>query len=255
MSTIAEKLEYIASNEERVYQHGLDRGYGNGYDDGYSGGYNECYDAFWDNFQDYGNRTYYKYAFMGYGWTDETFKPKYKLNLVGDVQNLFRESKIIDLRKGCPDGLDYTNATVPHYPFHSSTIKYAPKIVLGKDCQLNGLLSYSENLETIEEMYFPPVNTTDTTINFRYCYALRRCNINGVIITNINFLESSKIEAEDAINTILHLKDYGADAANIYKHTITFHADVWARLDALGDVSPFGDSWRDYCADLGWLTA
>ena len=252
MGTLADKLECIASNEERIYEHGYNKGYGAGYDDAYSSGYNECYDAFWDNYQDNGNRTYYKYGFMGYGWTDETFKPKYELNMVGDISNMFRESRIVDLRKGCPNGLDLTNVTVPTYPFHSSTIKYAPKIIIGENSQLNGFLSYSENLETIEELYFPPVNNTNTTHNCRYCYALRRCNITGVITMTSSFAESSLLETEDAINTILHLKDYGSDTANMYKKTITFHADVWAKLDALGNASPNGNTWKEYVSDLGW---
>lgn len=43
------------------------------------------YDAFWDVYQDYGNRTKYEYGFCSnqgqYGWTDETFRPKYDLIL------------------------------------------------------------------------------------------------------------------------------------------------------------------------------
>lgn len=258
MGTIADKLEYIASNEERVYQHGLDRGYGNGYDDGYSGGYSECYDAFWDSAQDYGNRTNYEYAFVYDTWNDETFKPKYPLKPVGSCRYMFRFSKIVDLaeclRRGGLTEIDFSKATKVDYCFRDSTIKRLPKIIVGDNTQMNGMLAYSDSVEVIEELYLPP--TYDKLYAHVYLMNnLRECNISGLITCNISFANSAQLTTEDAINTILHLKDFSFEEENMYKYTITFHADVWARLDALGNASPIEDTWRNWCIDMGWLTA
>lgn len=38
-------------------------------------------DAFWKIYQDHGNRTDYTHAFAGYGWTYETYHPKYPIRL------------------------------------------------------------------------------------------------------------------------------------------------------------------------------
>ena len=57
------------------------------------------YDRFWDNFQDYGNRQNYSYGFAGYGWTNDTFKPKYSLSdaIINDHLYMFNNSRISEI--------------------------------------------------------------------------------------------------------------------------------------------------------------
>ena len=59
--SIADKLSIIAENEQKVYEAGK----------------KSQYDEFWDSFQDYGNRTDYRYAFRL--WNDAILKPKHKV--------------------------------------------------------------------------------------------------------------------------------------------------------------------------------
>jgi hypothetical protein len=49
-------------------------------DDVFEAGKKSQYDDFWDNYQDYGNRTDYQYAFAGASWGKQIiFKPKYDI--------------------------------------------------------------------------------------------------------------------------------------------------------------------------------
>ena len=70
--SIAEKLEIVAENQQKVYE----------------AGQQAMYDAFWDDFQKNGNRTNYWYGFAGVGWTAETLKPKYKIAIAEDSRNV-----------------------------------------------------------------------------------------------------------------------------------------------------------------------
>lgn len=63
--SIADKLNTIAENEQKVYNKGKQ----------------SEYDAFWDDYQQNGNRTEYMYGFAGICWNSENFKPKYPIVL------------------------------------------------------------------------------------------------------------------------------------------------------------------------------
>lgn len=55
------------------------RDYANKVGEVFNEGKKSQYDEFWDNYQDYGNRTHYYNAFSLYGWTENTYKPKYDI--------------------------------------------------------------------------------------------------------------------------------------------------------------------------------
>ena len=63
--SIAEKLQTIAENEQKVYEAGKQAEY----------------DACWDSYQDYGNRDYYSGAFGGAGWVEIIGEMKYPIKL------------------------------------------------------------------------------------------------------------------------------------------------------------------------------
>ena len=85
--TIAKKLQTIAENEQRVFDAGYEKGKNEGgnteevYNKGVADGKQAQYDEFWDKFQNYGNRTYYGYAFAGNCWHTDLLKPKYPIVL------------------------------------------------------------------------------------------------------------------------------------------------------------------------------
>lgn len=81
--SIAEKLQTVADNQQRVYD----------------AGQKSEYDAFWDAYQQNGKRTNYNNAFYGDGWNDTTFKPKYDI-IPTDRNNggMFSYSAITDIK-------------------------------------------------------------------------------------------------------------------------------------------------------------
>ena len=60
---IAEKLQAIAENEQKVYAAGESSGYAKGNTEGKTEGAKAEYDAFWDSFQAGGKRENYTRAF------------------------------------------------------------------------------------------------------------------------------------------------------------------------------------------------
>lgn len=89
---IADKLTAIAENEQRVYDSGIEKGFGQGKQ--------SEYDRFWDAYQQNGNRDHYVGAFTFVGWTDEVYNPKYPISggtLFG-LQEVFRNSYIVDTK-------------------------------------------------------------------------------------------------------------------------------------------------------------
>ena len=70
--SIAEKLQTVAENQQRVYDSGQQAEY----------------DRFWDAFQKNGTRGNYWYGFSGYGWAAEALKPKYKIAIIEDSRTV-----------------------------------------------------------------------------------------------------------------------------------------------------------------------
>lgn len=79
--SIADKLATIAENEQRVYDAGK----------------KSEYDSFWDEFQGEGNRVDYTYAFGGFGWTPEVFKPKYDIKATAATSMFQGARRLVDV--------------------------------------------------------------------------------------------------------------------------------------------------------------
>ena len=97
---IAEKLQTVAENQQKVYDAGFIAGQSAGgntdeaYQDGFADGKHAEYDAFWDALQQKGNRRNYWGAFVS--WTDEIFKPKYPI-IATNHKSMFYLSNITQL--------------------------------------------------------------------------------------------------------------------------------------------------------------
>ena len=95
------KPSEFASKIDDVYTAGQNAGGGGDgqtYEQGVADGKQAEYDRFWDAFQENGNRTTYNYAF--YGWKEDTYNPKYPINIVstGNVSNTFNSSTLKDTK-------------------------------------------------------------------------------------------------------------------------------------------------------------
>lgn len=78
--SIAEKLQTIAENEQKVYE----------------AGQMAEYNRFWDDFQQNGNKTNYRYAF--FQWSDANYNPKYPIKLNSQATDVFYYGKMTDTK-------------------------------------------------------------------------------------------------------------------------------------------------------------
>lgn len=110
--TIADKLVTIAEGVAKVdeYNKELEKVL-SGQDTGGKG----YYDEFWDEYQDYGNRTNYERAFAGAGWNDKTFKPKYKVNIVGSAYMTFAGTSLTEITR---ETVDFSKTNSFNYTFY-----------------------------------------------------------------------------------------------------------------------------------------
>jgi hypothetical protein len=149
--TTAEKLSKVYEGVERV--EGLNEElektlYGTD-----TGG-KSFYDAFWDAYQDNGNRTHYNTAFAGYGWTDETFKPKYDIKPT-DANRLFSHTAITDLKAALEKAgvvFDLSKATSAVYLFESGSLTHIPEINTTSLSDLQYFIYSVINLVTVDKV-------------------------------------------------------------------------------------------------------
>lgn len=261
MGTIAEKLEYIASNEERIFENGYNKGYGVGYAEA-EGGSDGFWDAFWDNFQDYGKRVNYSDAFRRVNWTPEAFKPKYDIKPTNAYYMLSTNGDYVgtfDLAEHLKElgvVFDFSNCAQMQGVFADSRFTGVPIVDTRSASNITYLFSYAFYIKKIEKLILKEDGSQSIDNIFQSVKYLEDIEIEGYFGKTFSLQWAENLTTESAINIIMHLKDYGTDEANFNKYTISFHPNVWSKLEALGnDVSPFEDSWRDYCTDLGWLTA
>lgn len=132
--TIAEKLRLIANNVQKVFD----------------GGKKAEYDAFWDIYQQNGKRIQYAYAFGSVGWTDETFKPKYDMDVKG-ANYMFGGTGITNLSEALR--------------------KNGKKLITGYDASYYAMFSGANSITDIPELDFSM--TTATQSVFANCTALK----------------------------------------------------------------------------------
>lgn len=109
MTTIAEKLKKVSENIPKVY----------------AAGKKKAYDEFWDTMQEKGRRTYYHHSFAGIGWTNQTFRPKYNIE-VDYGQNMFSNSRLqgdlVELLENLGITIDFSGNTDYSNMFMSSSL-------------------------------------------------------------------------------------------------------------------------------------
>lgn len=223
---LEDKLIEIAENEQKVYEAGKDA----------------YYDFFWDEFQKNGTLTFYGNAFSGYGWTDEIFKPKYPIvtNPVTNRTNgMFVYSRL-------------TKIMTPLYFYDTnsnSTFSNCSKLIKIGDDTGGGIWQTRNRINTE---------------NFAGCYILEEIryldyNEKGEYVpteigNGIDFVSCKVLSMDSVKNIISHLANYTGTSEE-GKYTITFHSDVKARIEALEELAPSGNTWLDEISERGWNLA
>lgn len=198
-------------------------GYDKGYEEGVKAGKQAEYDAFWDAYQENGNRTDYRYAFGGTGWTDEIFEPKYPITVNGaNTEAMFCYSSITQIPEG---KLDFSKVNQCYMTFRGSKLIVAPTLDLS-NCIYGVPMLFSQciNLKEIKTLTVSESVTFDNFV--QNCTALEKITFAGTIGKSISFQWSNSLTAESVQSIIDHLKDLTGQTAQ----TITFHKDMASKV-------------------------
>ncbi len=169
----------------------------------YEKGAQSEYDAFWDAYQRKGVGKQYHYAFAGYGWTDETFKPKYDIVMKSSNLGAFQYCNVTDITaslKECKVNLDTSGATSLQAMFSYAATKTLPVIDASTSVNLTSTFSDCKNLERIEKLVVIKKHTYSGT--FYNCIALRDISFEGEIGNDIN-LQYSTLLSKASIESII----------------------------------------------------
>ena len=255
--SIADKLTTIAENVQKVYEAGKAQG-GGGISD-------EMIDTFWKAICGDGKPRQYNEAFKNLNFDNTTYKPTKSVSA----------SECISMFENCSVGLAEEKQVCETEETISFDFSSCPKVnklfyncglfksffviaftgVSGISVTYANNVFYGSSIQRIEYFY-PPL---ETNADRMFTGATKLSYIGfgfenevGTVKRSIK-LQDCPLVVESAISLFTHIKNYaGTDEA--FEYTITLSEDLWSELDALGNVSPNGNKWREYCNDLGWNT-
>ena len=232
--SIAEKLTTVAENQQKVYAAGTNAGYNGGYGDGYGIGYEEGYNDGTDDGYAMGNSDGIEqgkkeaienlpagYLKVDPAWTSFAYLCQSRPSIVASI-------KYSDTANG-------TNFTSM---FQSCNVTSIPSLDLRKGTNFNGMFAYSYYIEEIGEIDIS--SATGVANMFLSTKNLKRITfVPGCIKLSIAFAQSNSLE-DTAIQSIL---DGLADLTGQTTQTLTFHADVGAKLTDEQKASITAKNW------------
>lgn len=201
----------------------------------YEAGVKSEYDRFWDSFQDYGNRTGHVFAFAGYGWTDETFKPKYTPIVSGGFYQTFACCKIRNLNADllvvaggtCRHMFSCSSANVPK---GQGITNITGTLDLTKATDMDGLFAYCFSMVNVECIKLPKTSVEVGSAFYR-CEELVEIRFDtsdgGYIRRNFSFAESKKLSHDSLMSIINALYNYAGSGTT---YTLTIGTTNLAKL-------------------------
>ncbi len=229
--SIADKLQTIAENEQRVYDAGYEKGKSGGgdttatYEQGVEDGKQREYDAFWDSYQRNGDKQSYAFRFAGGGWAEENFKPKYDM-CVTNAQYMFRYSQInADLAEILGNQgvvLDTSGITNTDRVFADCQLTRIGVLDFSNGVALNTTFANSSALETIDKIILKDDGSNTFSSAFTNLTALKNITFEGVIGKNgISFQWSNLLTHDSLVSIIKCLQDKTGDTSGtVWKVTV-----------------------------------
>ena len=217
--TIAEKLQTIAENEQKVY----------------GAGEQAEYDGFWDAFQQNGARESYSYGFAGHGWTDKTFKPKHNIK-PNIMANMFYASRIegdlVEILESLGVSLDTSKATSISNAFSTCRLSRIGIVdATGVTSTLQTVFSYAEYLQTIDKLILKADGSNVFNQAFVGAVSLANLTIEGVIGSNGFNVQWSPLTHDSLMSIVNALQDKTADTSDT-TWTITLGTNNLSKLTA-----------------------
>lgn len=196
------------------------------------------YDRFWDTYQQDGNRKDYRQAFAGYGWTPETFKPKYDMHVTNGYMMFMYSRMPIDLPDTLGVKLDFSNSTTPLQYTFNTTLFTRIGVVDGRTSETGAgaffdTFCYSTRLHTIDKIVCGD-NTTFSNNCFVSCTSLSNITFEGTIGKSINF-QWCPLTKASITNIVEHLSSTATGQTCTFKKSAkeeAFTSDEWEALIA-----------------------
>lgn len=244
--SIAEKLQTIAENEQRVYDAGYAKGQAEGgdttaaYDEGYEAGKKAEYDAFWDAHQANGTRTNYANTFAC--WALENIYPKYDMKPTTTYM-MFRAAggstgghlDLAERLDECGVILDTSECGTFQYMFYESRITRVGVIDTRGAASLNDIFDYS-SIQTIDKLILRDDGSQGISGTFKACAGLINIVIEGVIGQNGWNLQWSKNLSKTSITSIINAISTTTSGLTVTlsktAKEAAFTTDEWAALIA-----------------------
>lgn len=153
------------------------------------------WDAFWEEYQQNGYRTEYSYAFAGYGWTDEMFKPKYPIQPI-QAYMMFARTRITQITE---EMIDFSKTTDLQYSFYSNSALKKIEINISslKKMQDSFLNSWVETLKI--SGISPLCEFSNSAFGVSY---LKNLQLFGVIGKNMRLSTPKKLTKESILSVI-----------------------------------------------------
>lgn len=219
----------------------------------YEKGEKSQYDEFWEAYQ---NTTIkkgvgqYMYSFAGYGWNDNTFKPKYDIRMRYGNQYTFAYSKITDLIRLLENArviLDTSEATSFPYMFYGSTVTKIPAIDCRNTTSLGNVFTDCKSLECLSLIV--DENNTFPISTFRQCEKLSDITIEGTIGQSISFPDCP-LSVKSVMSVLKHLIDCSGSGTVL---TLTLSDYSKGLMEAQGEIAELGGKrYDEYITDKGW---
>ena len=192
--SIAEKLQTIAENEQKVFESGKQAEY----------------DRFWDTYQANGNRTDYSNAFAGVGWTSEIFKPKHDIKPI-NAYMMFRATQLnldlVEHLEAMGVTLDFSQATNTQYLFNNSQFTRIGIVDVRSSTNsrpLDNTFAQCTNLVTIDKIYLKTGTQGECANTFSGCTALKNLSLEGEIKSNGFDIRYSTLLSKASITSIIN---------------------------------------------------
>ncbi len=208
---------------------------------------------FWDVFQQNGKRANYTSAFAFGNWNSTTFRPKYDMYPTS-VSAMLQESSWVDdfaeALRNAGVKMDCSNCTNFFMFCHDSGVRRVGVVGSAVATNVQNMFGWTGALHTIDKMIVSE-NITDYTNTFAGCGKLVNLTMEGTIDKTISF-SASPLSLASAKSVISCLKNFTGTGKE-YTTTVTFGATTWGYLDAEGNASPDGTTWREYITNtLCW---
>ena len=201
----------------------------------YEAGKKAEHDAFWDAYQGNGALMSYDGAFAGTRWAAETFKPKYDIKCNRAQSMFWNTSRLnIDLVEHLSKlglTLDTSSCATFNQTFTYSSIKRVG-VIDARNAKGNLQDTFSNSKIVTIDKFIVSESNTKYSNTFKGCTLLENVTFEGVIVSDIDFKDCTKLTKASIDNIYAHLKPDTEFTVTFSKTAVNnaYTTDEWEEL-------------------------